>query len=214
MELILIKSHSLVDVITNSSSELYVCNGDKGFSVFKKMLENLFNELNLVMDDYVKLIDMSDKESLIQFCDDVCGWSKYYDFGLLDGDGLPLIHEHHYEWEREWNEKNNFNAREWRQKMYAISTELSEEERDNEIKKMEDENGYTEILRRRESDREKYMKEWEETKLPLILEKTKGMFAIRGKRDNILSCLTNENGVSLANMIESRIKNIKYYHLG
>lgn len=210
----MIKSHSLVDVITNSSSELYVCNGDKGFSVFKKMLENLFNELNLVMDDYVKLIDMSDKESLIQFCDDVCGWSKYYDFGLLDKDGSPLIHEHHYEWEREWNEENNFNAREWRQKMYAISTELSEEERDNQIKKMEDENGYTEILRRRESDWEKYMKEWEETKLPLILQQTKGMFAIRGKRDNILSCFTNENGASLANMIESRIKNIKYYHLG
>jgi len=49
-KLIVIGNHSFVDVITNSSSELFVLDTDKSLDMFKALLNELIEEYNLLVE--------------------------------------------------------------------------------------------------------------------------------------------------------------------
>lgn len=73
--ILVINSHSIVDVITNSSSELFVCDKDKSIEFVKKILKNYkvisFSDIYLYTQEmYDKNIDDT-KKSCIEFI-------KYY----------------------------------------------------------------------------------------------------------------------------------------
>jgi len=50
-EIFILNNHSFVDVITNSSSELFVCDSDKSLKIFKELLNELIKEYNTLVQD-------------------------------------------------------------------------------------------------------------------------------------------------------------------
>jgi len=94
-QLITIKPHSIIDVITNSSSELFVCSTDKSVDTISESLHllldtcNSINNENRDFDDVFGSIYEITEDNIRNFFDDyVCGWGFRPDWNL------PKIKDH------------------------------------------------------------------------------------------------------------------------
>lgn len=104
-KLLLIKTHSIVDVITNSSSELFVCDTDKSIGFIKDALIDLlrqFGESNtptipLKFEDCFGDVYVLTEENVDEFIQEyLIGWS--YGLSEYEDLGIPvLISWHNYE---------------------------------------------------------------------------------------------------------------------
>jgi hypothetical protein len=88
MKTILIKPHSIVDVITNSSSELFVCKTDKEIQIVKELLQDMLNIHNKCYNSDIQFEEAFDEPYMIdhtnvdQFIKDyVIDW-EYEDYRM------------------------------------------------------------------------------------------------------------------------------------
>lgn len=117
---LLFKPHSIVDIITNSSSELFICNTDKSKEVIEEYLREMikFNNLeNKYQTTYehsfgdIMVVDESNVDEIID--EYVIGWG-FHSYKWNDVDNPPDLYELHsehapykfpYDQNREYNEK-------------------------------------------------------------------------------------------------------------
>ena len=105
---ILINQHSFIDVITNSSSELFVCNTTKSLDFIKTFLQSALNTYNLsndttyTFDECFGEIYEITNENIDDFLDTyVIGWGFHdYSWGCL-----PLISS--YDFKSKYMRENN-----------------------------------------------------------------------------------------------------------
>lgn len=200
--------HSSVGLITNSSSELYTFDNKKGFDVIKGHLESKFMEHDLVLNDVIKIWNLSERADIIDFVDCV---PMYSDHVYFDKETDALFHMDVYGWKAEWCEKNGFDRDGRFDKIKEIhGRDLPIEEAVEAIKQMDIEFGYESLKERMEKEWEEYMDEWEKNTLPLLADKLKGCVAIMEKGDNFLMYF--DNGV-LHDFIAYNLKG-KNFHIG
>lgn len=86
--LLVVRPHSFVDVITNSSSELFVCNTDKPVALITEFLEDLLKVYNKfhkgtpeIFEDCFKKVDVikNEKQAKEVFLEDIFCWTDLYD---------------------------------------------------------------------------------------------------------------------------------------
>ena len=117
---LLISTHSLVDVITNSSSELFVCDSDKSAEFVKDFLidslyrYNLENSSSKAFDDCFGEILKVDESNFDEFFNEyIVDWD--YSNWKWKGEGIDeLITQ--YKWEREYRKDNGLEYKPWNDK--------------------------------------------------------------------------------------------------
>lgn len=201
--------HSSVGLITNSSSELYTFDNSKGFDIIKKLLESKFEEHGLLVGDVIKMWNLSERDDIINFIEQVSGYNEYYIYFNKETDAL--FYQDDYSWKLDWCERNGFNKNErWDKVGEIYKQNLSVVERVEAIKRMDIEFGYASLTERMEKEWEEYIDDWKENTLPLVAEKLNGCVAIMEKEDNFLQYF--DNGV-LHDFIMYVLKG-KNFHIG
>ena len=109
-----IKLHSYIDIITNSSSELYVCDKSASVESIKQLLESLCAKYNVSYYSTFSDIYIIDETNIDDFIEDyVFGWGVEpvgESFGLHDFWDLYRTAEHLYPFKYPYNENEEYNS--------------------------------------------------------------------------------------------------------
>jgi len=85
MDKFIIPIHSMVDLITNSSTELFVLDTDKSLEVVKEILQDAINLHNKANDSDISFDDIFDEPEFGSGKDALDGWSSYYKSNIENG---------------------------------------------------------------------------------------------------------------------------------
>lgn len=94
-KLLVVRPHSFVDVITNSSTELFVCQGDKSAEMVREILEEkwkAFKELYGYREELSKILEVkvwgekNAKKDIARMSSNDMEWVKDYGVKVKDGD--------------------------------------------------------------------------------------------------------------------------------
>ena len=75
----------MVDLITNSSTELFVLDTDKSLEVVKEILQDAINLHNKANDSDISFDDIFDEPEFGSGKDALDGWSSYYKSNIENG---------------------------------------------------------------------------------------------------------------------------------
>jgi hypothetical protein len=191
-QLLLLDKHSFVDVITNSSSEIFVCDTDKSEKFIKEFLEkcletyNFGNGSNYAFDNCFGPIEVITEENFEKFVDEYV-----IDWGL-----------HRWNWNVEkipdyWDFTRSLEA-----EGLVIDYKVRED-KDAELKRREDNERFNKEI---EDRWEALKKNWKEKNIGVLKESLMGNICIHSNGDNSIP-------YELFDMIE-RSLNATRQHLG
>ena len=83
--MITINVHSMVDVITNSSTELFILDKEKSVDVVKGILQEAINLHNISHNTNYKFEDIFDEPYVGSGNDALGGWEDYYQSDIKEG---------------------------------------------------------------------------------------------------------------------------------
>jgi hypothetical protein len=76
------KIHSMVDVITNSSTEMFICDTDKSLELIKEFLEELLKVYNKMFDKYLLFDEVFEEPHFMNNEDEEC-LESYREYGYF-----------------------------------------------------------------------------------------------------------------------------------
>ena len=85
---LVINAQSFVDVITNSSSELFICNSDKSITLVEDILRDMLDKFNKEESTNLNFSDCFGSISIIKSIDDASGISYFYEMPATYEDAL------------------------------------------------------------------------------------------------------------------------------